>query len=222
MKVRSSFVANSSSSSFIVFAAMADKDITEVLNHTTNNLNNHISLINRAKHVISGGATIDRHIVPNEDYNLSRGIKESSFTLYDKIDEVIALTKRIIKVDNDEELLNEITKTYKNHYEQVEKYNQEERRPYKEEGEEDQYDDEITDDDEISESHIKYTYDSLITMMNEQSYQYPIYLDVHSYEEPEGYGTLWGPDDQSSYDIIAAYCTKKKIPVVDKCVSMFN
>ena len=228
MKVRHGFVANSSSSSFIVFAALSDNDVVDLLNSTSTNMNNQLSFINRAKKTIINKVTINKnnnkHIVPTDEYNLTPRNSDSMAELVNNIDTVISMTKRLIVINNDDELLEEIDKFYRDHSILSSP-------SYAVDSEDDDcnvtpissdQDRWIENEDQELKSTIAHVYTSLLGEINDKNYSYPIYLDMHLYEEPEGYGILYGPMDDTSYDLVSAYCGKKKIPVIERCISMFN
>lgn len=227
MKVRHGFVANSSSSSFIVFAALNDNDVVDILNNISTNMNNQLSFINRAKKTVINKVTINKdnnkHIVPTDEYNLTPRNSDSMIELVDNIDAVISMTKRLIVINNDDELLEELDRFYRDHSILSSSY------VVDSEGDDcnatpisSDQDRWVENEDEELKSAIANVYVSLLGEINDKNYNYPIYLDMHSYEEPEGYGTLYGPTDGTSYDLVSAYCGKKKIPVIERCISICN
>lgn len=225
MKVRHGFVSNSSSSSFIVFAALSDNDVVDLLNSTSTNMNNQLSFINRAKKTVINKVTINKdnnkHIVPTDEYNLTPKNNDSVSELIDNIDSVISMTKRLIVINNDDELLEELDRFYRDHNKLSSFVDSEDddcnAGPIS--SDQDRW---IENEDQELKSAIAHVYTSLLGEINDKNYSYPIYLDMHSYEEPEGYGILYGPVDGTSYDLVCAYCNRKKIPVIEKCITMFN
>lgn len=225
MKVRHGFVSNSSSSSFIVFAALSDNDVVDILNNICTNMNNQLSFINRAKKTVINKVTINKdnnkHIVPIDEYNLTYRDHSNVSELFDNIDSVIAMTKRLIVINSDDELLEELDRFYRGHN-KLSSFADIEGNDCNTPSIDNDQDRWIENEDQELKSAIGHAYASLLAEINDKNYSYPIYLDMHCYEEPEGYGTLYGPIDGTSYDLVSAYCNKKKIPVIERCISICN
>lgn len=215
MKLRTGFVANSSSTSFIVTCVFNNKDLVQLFNTFKDHLKKRISEINGIIIRVSNdswnsGADTDHK---ESDAYVEDNDTRLSLKLMDQPKRITELSKDLVLVHNDQDLLNLIVNrafsSSNEDNEEVEMY--------------ENFDGEmvpVNDPDDPVISNEEYCINEFLKPLKEQmdksDYTYPLYVSIFTYVEPEGYGYLWTEEDDDPYDPLVAYCVKNGIPNAKK------
>lgn len=199
MKVRTGFVSNSSSSSFVVFSAFNNELASKLMKEAKDKLYYKISLIDGS---LQNNCSKD--FTDEEVYALRSNESNEAIT-------IISSAKTFRSMH---EIENFIKEKLIAHYNYMNSYDDDDKPQYE------QYDLKkiATTSKELAKILIEQSNNPELT-------SFPIKVCYHTYTEPEGYGTLWGIPDEpgqptESYDTSVKTMRKNGFNCVEYCTHM--